>query len=129
MGFLSKTTWNERILFILLIFLILGGSMYVKFFFTPKDSLELYQAISFAYDFEEVQNKLMLEGYQDNFKEEDFNFFNSIDTSANRVGQYTLFEYEDKTFVIVTSPGTERLKVLSVEELPKEIRDYFLELP
>jgi len=107
----------------------LGGSIYVKFFFTPKDSLELYQAISFANDFEEVQNKLMLEGYQDNFKEEDFNFINSIDTSANRVGQYTLFEYEDKTFVIVTSPGTERLKVLSVEELPKEIRDYFLELP
>lgn len=129
MGFLSKTTWNERILFILLIFIILGGSMYVKFFFTPKDSLELYQAISFANDFEEVQNKLMLEGYQDNFKEEDFKFINSIDTSANRVGQYTLFEYEDKTFVIVTSPGTERLKVLSVEELPNEIRDYFLALP
>jgi hypothetical protein len=103
--------------------------MYYKFFFTPKDSLELYQAISFADDFEEVQNKLMLEGYQDNFKEEDFKFINSLNTSAKRVGQLTLIEYDDKTFVIVTSPGTERLNVISVEELPKEIRDYFLELP
>lgn len=49
-------------------------------------------------------------------------------TSANRVSQFTLFEYDDKTIVIMTSPGTERLKVLTVEEMPIDIRNYFLEL-
>lgn len=129
MGFLRKTTPKERFVFILLIFLICGGSIYYQIFITPKNSLELYQAISFADDFDEVQKELMLKGYQGNFKEEDFNYINSIGTSAQRISQFTLFEYDDRTFVIVTSPGTHRLKVLSVEELPKEIRDYFHELP
>ena len=28
----------------------------------------------------------------------------------------------------MTSPGTERLNVLAVDELPKDIRNYFLQL-
>lgn len=59
--------------YFLILSLIVGGSVYYFFFFTPKDSLELNQAISFADDFEEVQ-KIMLKGYEDNFKEEDFEY-------------------------------------------------------
>ena len=38
----------------------------------------------------------MLEGYEGNFKEEDFEFINRLDTIANSVGQFTLFEYDEK---------------------------------
>ena len=68
----------------------------------------------------------MLEGYEDNFKEEDFEFIKKLDTSPNRIGQFTLLEYDERTFVIMTSPGTKKLEVLAVDELPKDIRDYFL---
>ena len=127
MGISKKKTLKDRITFIILVFVIVGGAMYYFVFYTPKNSLELYQAITFADDFEEAK-KLMLEGYEDNFKEEDFEFIKRLDTIANSVGQFTLFEYDDRTFVVMTSPGTERLKVLSVDELPKDIRNYFRQL-
>ena len=123
----KKKTLKNRITFLILVLVIVGGATYYDVFYTPKNSLELYQAIAFADDFEEVK-KLMLEGYEDNFKEEDFEFIKRLDTSPNRVGQFTLFEYDERTFVIMTSPGTKRLKVLAVDELPKDIRNYFLQL-
>lgn len=126
MGQMQKKLLKERRELILMI-LVLGLAAYYILFFTPKDSLELYQAISFADDFEEAQ-KVMLEGYEGNFKEEDFEFINRLDTSADRISQFTLFEYDEKTYLVMTTPGTVRLKVLAVEELPEEIREYFLEI-
>ncbi|WP_203333599.1 hypothetical protein [Planococcus beigongshangi] len=122
----KKMTVKSWISFLLMCFLIIGGFTYYVLFHTPKDSLELYQGISFAEDFNDAQ-KLMLDGYEGNFTEADFDFINSLENSANSVSQVTLFEYDDKTFVIMTSPGTDRLKVLKVEEAPEEIRDYFFE--
>ena len=123
----KKKTLKNRITFLILVLVIVGGAMFYDVFYTPKNSLELYQAILFADDFEDVK-KLMLDGYEDNFKEADFEFINSLDTSPNRVGQFTLFEYDERTFVIMTSPGTKKLEVLAVDELPKDIRNYFLQL-
>ncbi len=105
----------------------MGGSACYIFLYTPKNSIELYQAISFADDFEEAQ-ELMLEGYEERFKKEDFDYIKRLDTSANSIRQFTLFEYDEKTYVIMTSPGTSRLKVFAVEELPLDIRKYFIEL-
>lgn len=127
MWFRRQMKLKDRILFGIISFICVFGLIYYVYFYTPKNSLELYQAISFADDFEDVE-KLMLEGYEDNFKKEDFNYINRLDTSANSVSQFTLFEYDEKTYVIMTSPGTSKLKVLAVEELPTDIRDYFSEL-
>lgn len=126
MGLKQKKSLNERWELILMI-LVLGLAAYYILFFTPKDSLELYQAISFADDFEEAQ-KVMLDGYEGNFKEEDFEFINRLDTSADTISQFTLFEYDEKTYLVMTTPGTERLKVLAIEELPEDVREYFLEV-
>ncbi|MFJ7737373.1 hypothetical protein ACIQ2D_13760 [Lysinibacillus sp. NPDC097287] len=87
----------------------------------------MYQAISFADDFEKAQGH-MLEGYEANFKKEDFEFISSLGTSPNSISQFTLFEYGHKSYVFMTTPGTTKLKILAVEELPKDIRDYFLEI-
>jgi hypothetical protein len=127
MGIFRKTSIKTRIVSGIIVFVILVSINSYIYLFKPKNSLELYQSISFANDFDEVK-KLMLKGYEGNFKEEDFAFMNRLDKPANSIGQFTLFEYDEKTFVIMTSPGTERLKVLAVEELPIEIREYFLEL-
>lgn len=118
---------KEWLIFIIVSFVCISGSIYYVLFYTPKNSLELYQEISLADDFEDVQ-KLILEGYENNFNKEDFDYNNSLETTANKVSQFTLFEYDEKTYVIITSPGTPKLKVLAVEELPLDIRNYFIEL-
>ena len=122
-----KTWLKSWLLFLVLVFLILGAPTYYVNFHTPKNSLELYQAIAFADDFQEATT-LMLEGYEGNFREEDFEFFSKLDQSPKRIGQFSIFEYDDKTFVIMTSAGTSKLEVLAVDELPKDVRDYFLQL-
>lgn len=114
----------------IIIFVILVSVSYYFYLFKPKNSIDLYQLISFANSFEEAQS-LMLEGYENNFKKEDFEFINGKDRGANSISQFSLFEYDEKSYLIMTSPGTQgiqKLKVLTVEELPKEIRDYFLEI-
>jgi len=121
---------KSRLIAGIMIFVVLVSVSYYIHLFKPKNSVDLYQSMSFADDFEEAQS-LMLEGYEANFKEEDFEFINGTDTQANSISQFTLFEYEEKSYLIMTSPGTQgirKLKVLAVEELPTEIRDYFLEL-
>lgn len=111
---------------IIVIFITIGAATYYQVFATPKPSLELYQEMAFAEEFEDVQ-KLMLDGYEENFKEEDFEFIKRLDTSPNRISQFTLLEYNEKSYMIMTSPGTEKLKVLAVEELPIGLREYFRE--
>lgn len=106
---------------------IISAVMYYIFFFTPKNSLELYQSISFAADFDDVQ-KVMLEGYESNFTEVDYDFISNLEHSPNSIIQSTLFEYDEKTYILMTTPGTEKLKVLAVEELPEEIAQYLLEI-
>ncbi|GEN84037.1 hypothetical protein SLU01_23490 [Sporosarcina luteola] len=121
----SNWRWKNWVLPVLFLIVIVGGLGYYKIYFTPKNSLELYQELTFADSFEDVQ-KLMLKGYEGNFSEEDFE---AIQTgSMYQISQFTLFEYYDKSYVILTSPGTERLKILSVDELPEEVRKFFSEL-
>ncbi|KZE37249.1 hypothetical protein AV656_11805 [Bhargavaea cecembensis] len=113
--------------FLLVVFLILGYATYYMVFHTPKNSLELYQSIATADDFEEA-TKLMSEGFEGNFKEEDFEFISKSNASPNRVGQFAIFEYDEKTFVVMTTAGTNKLEILAVDDLPKDLRDYFLQL-
>jgi hypothetical protein len=122
-----EKTIKEWAVFFAFALVVVGTVKIYAAFYTPKNSLELYQAISFAEDFEEAQ-KLMLKGYEGNFKEQDFEFLRNIKTSANKINQFTLFEYDEKTYIVMTSPGTEKLKVLAVEELPNDIRNYFMEI-
>lgn len=121
--FKKEKTLKGWITFIVLILIIVGGSLYYVHFFTPKDSLELYQELTFADDYEDVK-KHVLDGYEDNFSEEDFNYIQN--NSANWIGQFTIFDYDDKSYLVMTSPGTERLKIHAVEELPEEMRMFFL---
>ncbi|MGG0669729.1 hypothetical protein ABE073_14540 [Lederbergia citrisecunda] len=116
---------SRAITIFLVAVLLLSGVLYYVYFFTPKNSLELYQSITFADSIDEVQ-ELFLDGYAVNLTEDDFKYIQ--DHTANRVGQFTLFEYNAKSYVIMTSPRTKKLKVLTIEELPEEIRVFFSDL-
>ncbi|WP_232225551.1 hypothetical protein [Oceanobacillus manasiensis] len=122
----KKKILKNWIVLFALVLIVVVGSLYYVYFFTPKNSLELYQELAFAESFEEAEG-LTLDGYEANFKEEDFNFIQA--NTADSVRQFSLFDYKDKSYVVMTSPGTEKLKVLAVEELPDDIRKFFRELP
>jgi hypothetical protein len=121
---LKKKSSKDWVIFIIVTFMILGGVVYFTQVLKPKNSLDLYQSISFANDFDEAQ-ELTLEGYEKYFKEEDFEYIHDKFNQADSIKQFTLFEYEEKTYMVMTTPGTERLKILSVEELPEEMKSYF----
>ena len=130
MWLFKKMTLKNRIIAAILVFSILISFNYFIHLYKPTNSVDLYQSISFASDFEKAQ-KLMLKGYEDNFNEEDFEYMNRLETTAKSISQFTIFEYGDKSYIVMTTPGTNRiqkLKVMAVEELPTEIREYFLEL-
>ncbi|WP_146815873.1 hypothetical protein [Alkalibacillus haloalkaliphilus] len=122
----NKKTLKKSLTFFIPAVIIAGAVLYYVYILTPKNSVEMYQELRFADSFDEVQS-LSVEGYEEYFSEEEFNYIQ--ENRVNRVGQFTLFEYNSKSYVIMTSPGTERLEVLSVNELPEEIREFFLELP
>lgn len=61
-------------MFCLMAFVLIGTSSY--YIFNPKNSLELYQSVRFSDDFEDVQ-RLMLEGFESNFKQGDYDFIAS----------------------------------------------------
>lgn len=88
--FSKKKKLKEGSILFVVVLLIIGGYFYYEYFFTPKNSLELYQDITFADSVDEVQ-KLFLRGYEVNLTEEDLKYMR--DHSANRVSQFTLFEY------------------------------------
>ncbi|WP_345239295.1 hypothetical protein [Pontibacillus salipaludis] len=117
---------GKRIAYLLsLVFIITGGLLYYIYFFTPKNSMELYQQLHFSEDIKKAK-ELILEGYEDNLTEEDFKFITN--NPVDQISQFTLFEYNEKSYVIMTSPGTERLKILAVKELPEDLREFFLDL-
>ncbi|MGD6942815.1 hypothetical protein ACQCT6_12330 [Cytobacillus gottheilii] len=113
---------NSWIIYSIITFVTVG-ILYYMHIYKPKNSIELYQELTFSDSYEEIQN-LILDGYEENFSEEDFE--NIQNNSAIRVGQFSLFEYHNTSYIIMTSPGTEKLRVLAVEELPEDIREFFM---
>ncbi|GAA0339640.1 hypothetical protein GCM10008967_32500 [Bacillus carboniphilus] len=116
---------KAMIMRVALVFLIGVVAVSYKLLYIPKDSLELYQSIGFADQYEDVL-KLMLDGYEENFPRETYESIRNKGYGPQEIQQFTLFRYVDTTFLVMTTPGGNRLKVMKVEELPEEVRDYFL---
>lgn len=121
---MNTRTIKDWIIYLIIVLIVAGG-LYDAYFFKPKNSLELYQQLTIFDSYEEIQ-KLMLDGDESNFSKNDFDYIQN--NTANRVGQFALIEYNEKSYVIMTSPGTKKLKVLAVEELPEDIRKFFVEI-
>lgn len=103
--FVKGKTFMDWVVLFLLLFIIIGLIIYNGFFNKPKDSVHLYEEMVIAEDVEKI-NDLMVDGFEDNFKVEDITYIQHPENTANQIRQLTLFEYEDKTFVMSTTPGT-----------------------
>ncbi len=93
----------------------------------PKNSIELHKEIAFSDNYDEVK-KLMVDGYESNFDQADYEFISDVEKAPNRIRQLTLLEYDEKTYLLSTTPGTKRVEVFDLEELPDDIENYLLQL-
>lgn len=118
-----KTGW---IILAVAIFVIGLMGLYYVYLYTPKDSIELYQSISNLNNIDEAE-QIMLEGYEVNLNINDLDFLTEPGNAPTEIQQYSFFVYQDKTYIAMTTPGTNRLKVLKIDKLPEDIRKFFIE--
>ena len=81
---------KTKMAIIILALMVISLLLYQEYFLKPKNSLELYQSIAFSDDFEEAQ-EFMLEEYESNMKEKDYDFISKLGNSPNQIAQFTQF--------------------------------------
>ena len=116
--------YKNYIVILVVVILVVQG--YYIIGYKPKNS-ELYQAIQFSKDYNQAQ-KLILEGYEENFSKEVYEGIINASSSPNSVNQFTVFQYDNESYIIETTPGTMKLEILRVAKLPKKMKDYLDEL-
>lgn len=111
----------KKILAIFVALLVVSVPIIYWVITNPSNSLELMQTLRNS----ENPESLFLNSKNIDYKnieyiQEEFN--------PNKVTQITLLEFDEKTYLIQTTPGTEKMKIIAIEELPLEIREYFMGL-
>ncbi|KOS67771.1 hypothetical protein AEA09_03815 [Lysinibacillus contaminans] len=86
----------------------------------PSNSLELMQTLRNS----ENPESLFLDSKNIDYKSIEYI---QEEFDPNTVKQITLLEFDEKTYFIQTTPGTKKMKIIAIEELPIEIREYFIE--
>lgn len=114
----------SRFIIAILVGILVTMPIFFMNFYTPKNSLELYQSLISMDDFEEAQ-EIMLEGYEINISREDFQSITTINSPPTTIKQFTVIQGTTESYILETTPGKVRLKVLNVERLPEDIKNYF----
>lgn len=106
---------------------LLITNIYHNVYLAPSTSVELFRSIQNTGDYEEVK-KLLAEDDTESFSEEDYEFINNLQNYPHIISQFTLLSYQDTAYLLRTTPGTEKLKIIQVEELPDNLQVYFQEM-
>lgn len=106
---------------------LLIANIYHNIYLAPSTSVELFRSIQNTGDYEEVK-KLLAEGDTESFSEEDYEFISNLQNYPHNISQFTLLSYQDTAYLLRTTPGTEKLKIIQVEELPADLQSYFQEM-
>lgn len=115
-----EVCYMKKVVAIFLALLVVVSPIIYWFMTNPSNSLELMQTL---------RNSDNPESLYLNSKNIDYESIKYIqeEFSPNMISQFTLLEFDEKTYLIQTTPGTEKMKIIAIEELPVEIREYFLE--
>ena len=115
-----EVSYMKKILAIIFALLIVSAPIIYWAITNPSNSLELMQTLRNS----ENPESLFLDPKNIDYKsieyiQEEFN--------PNMITQITLLEFDEKTYLVQTTPGTKKMKIIAIEELPIEIREYFIE--
>lgn len=118
---------KEKIVLVLLIAIFIAMPVIYKVVIKPKNAIELYQTIQFSDGFKDIKSHIN-EGYNSNVPVEIYDEIKNSTLSPEKVRQFTVLEYANEMYLIETSPGTTKLKILGLDKAPEEVRDYISEL-
>lgn len=106
---------------------LLIANIYHNIYLAPSTSVELYRAITNIDNYKEAKKLLAGEDLE-HFSQEDYEFIRNFENIPHIISQFTLLSYQDTAYLLRTTPGTEKLKIIQVEELPNDLQVYFQEL-
>lgn len=110
----------KRIAAVFLALLVVASPIIYWFMTNPSNSIDLMQTLRNA------KNPESLYADSKNIDYESIEYIQK-EFNPNMITQITLLEFDEKTYAIQTTPGTQKMKIIAIEELPAEIRDYFIE--
>ena len=110
----------KKILAIIFALLIVAAPIIYWAITNPSNSLALMQTLRNS----ENPESLFLDPKNIDYKSIEYI---QEEFGPNMITQITLLEFDEKTFLIQTTPGTKKMKIIAIEELPIEIREYFIE--
>lgn len=105
---------------------ILLSSIYYKIYISPSNSVELYRSIYNADEYGQLK-QLMAGEETEGFSQTDYEYIRTITNNPQQISQFTLLSYQDTAYLIRTTPGTEKLKIIRVNELSDDLQAYFQE--
>lgn len=106
---------------------VLLSSIYHKIYLSPSNSIEMYRAIYNTDEYEQVKQLVAGEGTEA-FSQADYEYIRNVKNHPKEISQFTLLDFQDTAYLIRTTPGTEKLKIIQVNELPADLQAYFQEL-
>ncbi|MER2153935.1 MAG: hypothetical protein ABS917_07085 [Solibacillus sp.] len=109
----------KKIFAIIAVLIIVSIPIFEWLLTNPSNSLELMQTLRNS----ENPESLFMD--ENNFDAEIVEYIQE-EFNPNMVKQFTILDFDEKSFLIQTTPGTTKLEIINIEELPEEIRDYFL---
>ncbi len=111
---------KKKILAIIFALLIVAAPTIHWAITNPSNSLELMQTLRNS----DNPESLFLDPKNIDYKSIEYI---QEEFDPNMIKQITLLEFDEKTYLVQTTPGTKKMKIITIEELPIEIREYFIE--
>ncbi len=106
---------------------VLLSSIYHKIYLSPSNSIEMYRAIYNTDEYEQVKQLVAGEGTEA-FSQADYEYIRNVKNHPQEISQFTVLDFQDTAYLIRTTPGTEKLKIIQVNQLPADLQAYFQEL-
>lgn len=111
----------KKVVAVIALLIIVSIPIFERLLTNPSNSLELMQTLRNS------GNPASIFMEEKKFDAEIVEYIQE-EFSPNMVQQFTILEFDEKSFLIQTTPGTTKLEIINIEELPEEMRNYFLSL-
>ncbi|MDQ0160834.1 hypothetical protein [Alkalibacillus salilacus] len=122
---MEKRYRNLKILTITLAICLAIMIGYYIFYLTPKSSWDLYMSIKGSDNVTEVE-ELSSDSVNIQLQQEDLNYIRNH--PEVRLMQLTAIDFGDRSYIITTDPGHDRMEITNIEEIPSEVMNELKEL-
>ena len=90
----------------------------------PSTSIGLYHKMLATDELEDMEDLLFT---SEALSQEDYEYITALGNSPYMISQYTLFSFHEVSYLITTTPGTDKLQIIQVDKVPEDIQSYLAE--